>query len=328
MRSVRQRLTIELPPDVTFDTQPLRLDGRPTSLEKDDRGRYFVPLTAQRHGQTFLLELRYLVPADSLNLILPAFPEEPAVQRVYLSVYLPEERWYLGSSGPWNPEFVWVVQGQSLRPRGSRPDGSLIQWVTEDTSVDPGALQSFATDGQHLLFSTLRPPTGPQGGLKLTTAAGWVIKGAVLSLVVLLGLALLNASFRVRALTVGVCLIIYTLVAVFLPPLAGAVVSSASLGAAFVVFVIWVLWYVLVTRPRRTQPPSQPAPPARSTPTPTQEPIRGTTPQPDAGKPAEPASSEISQPDSTPTPAPPPRNDNTTGPAPETGGRKGGEHDE
>ncbi len=106
MRSARQRLAVHLPEGAAFDTQPLRINGRPVALEKG-QNEYFVPLVAATADTPFVLELRYTLEGDGSRLDLPDFPQEPAVVKAYLCVYLPETRTLLGVRGPWNEEFRW-----------------------------------------------------------------------------------------------------------------------------------------------------------------------------------------------------------------------------
>ncbi|MEA3367221.1 MAG: hypothetical protein U9R68_03795, partial [Planctomycetota bacterium] len=108
-RSARQRLLVALPEGAAFHSEPLRVDGRPVSLERGDAQAqtFYVPLTGQKPDEPFLLELRYVIREGGLDLAMPSFPEEPAVQRVYLSVWLPGGRdgWdYVGATGPWTEE--------------------------------------------------------------------------------------------------------------------------------------------------------------------------------------------------------------------------------
>ena len=250
MRSARQRLVIHLPENVEFDTQPLRIDGRPVALEQGSQGEFFVPLVGQNQETAFLLELRYVVRDAGLRLECPSFPNEPATQKVYLEAFLPKELVLLGWRGPWNDEILWTLNGLSARPSANRSSSSLIGWVTKGLKVERGALESFATDGRQLLFSTLRPLPGPEGSLRLAAVKDPLFHVLLVALVVVLGLSLVRAGFGKRAVVVGSVLAALALLAVFLPTLTRAVVSNATAAAVFVVLVIWTLRYLLVTRPR------------------------------------------------------------------------------
>ena len=96
-----------LPEKAEFDSQPLRINGRPAALQKGGTNEYFVPLLAANADTPFVIELRYTLPGDGRRLVLPTFPKQPAVVKEYLAVYLPETRTLLATRGPWNEEFCW-----------------------------------------------------------------------------------------------------------------------------------------------------------------------------------------------------------------------------
>ncbi|MGD2110863.1 MAG: hypothetical protein PVI86_15905, partial [Phycisphaerae bacterium] len=100
MLSARQRLEVTLPEGVRFDTDPVRINGTPVSLERGREDEYFVPLVGRTPDTPFVLEIRYTVPEGGTLLTLPVFPSEPAVQKMYLGAYIPPERVLLGSRGP------------------------------------------------------------------------------------------------------------------------------------------------------------------------------------------------------------------------------------
>lgn len=265
LRSARQRLAIQLPGQVDFDTQPLRLNGRPVPLEKGGEHEYFVPLTAQAQNEPFLLELRYTSRGSGLPLECPTFPQEPASQQLYLAVYLPEELSYLGATGPWNDELVWYINGFSSVPRGNKSNSTLYNWVAQGLldQAQQNSLASFATDGRQLLFSTLRPPPGEKGQLRVHTVRTVVLQLLLLVLGIGIGLALVPARLPRRALVVGLIFIGLVLLGVFTPSLARAMITNATVGGAVIVFVIWVLWFIVVTRPRAAAEfaAAHPAPP-------------------------------------------------------------------
>jgi hypothetical protein len=274
MRSTRQRVAVRLPGTVQFDTEPARINGRVVGLEKGADGQYFIPLVAQAQDDAFLLELRYVVDEGGKALRPPEFPEDPALQQINLSVFIPEEWAYLGHRGPWMDELVWVTDGLNSWPRARRDTEVLLGWVTEGVSVDLSALRTFATDGRHLLYSALRPSPGAAGALRITTAHRLTTRLALSLLGVGLGLVLLWAGWPRRLMAAGAGVTALVLLGVFAPSLARAVVNTATAGAVFTVLLVWALWYVLVTLPRsplvqerraaraaRAAAPRPPAPP-------------------------------------------------------------------
>jgi len=267
MRSQRQRLEVELPENVLFDTEPLRINARPVTLEQGGtkKNRVAVPLIGLNPDAPFLLELRYTVSGAGLLLVCPAFPEEPAVQKVQLSVYLPKERAYLGSIGPWTDELVWWRTGIfSFRPVAIRDDESLIAWVTEGMNLDTAFLRNFETDGDHYLFSTLRPLAPPKGSLRIVALHKDALMVLVAVIVIGAGVLLTPQGFRKRALAVGAAVVALVLLAVFFPTLTRQFTSGWLIAWIIIVLVVWVLWYLLVTRPRKPEggPPREPRGPA------------------------------------------------------------------
>ncbi|MDP6523940.1 MAG: hypothetical protein QGI24_01465 [Kiritimatiellia bacterium] len=253
MQSARQRLVVRLPGNVDFDSQPVRINGRPVPLEQGDTGDYFIPLASQQSDQSFLLEIRYTVREAGFHLQVPEFPQDPAVQQVYLAAYVPRELSYLGKTGPWNDEMVWVLNGFRSWPRGNKTSDWLMGWVSEGTSADRSGLTSFATDGRYLLYSTLRPEAGEDGALHVRMMAQWILQSLVLALIIGIGLVLLPAHFALRSIAVGAALVTLVFSGVFMPSFVRAMVNNATVGAGFVVLVIWILWYMLITRPRDPQ---------------------------------------------------------------------------
>jgi hypothetical protein len=192
MRSARQRLPIVLPADVQFDTDPLRINGRSVSLERGEQEEYFVPLAGRNMDKPFLLEIRYTTPGDQRRLSLPEFPSDPAVQKVYLCAYVPQEMAVLASGGPWTDEMSWRwYELLSRAPQPQRSDDQLVAWVIEGLDV-PNPTEDFATDGQLFTFSTLQPAPPPAGSLSLSTVRRNVLHGLIFIPVLIVGLLVIR----------------------------------------------------------------------------------------------------------------------------------------
>jgi hypothetical protein len=251
VRSKQQRISVSLPAGVDFDSEPLRVNGRPIPLEQGQGDVFYVPLTSLEQDAPFVLELRYFVKGQGTRLQAPGFPDQPAVQHVYMSVHLPEEKAFIGSAGPWTDELRWdSYKGFSVLPRASKSENALIAWVTSGVSVDQESMKNFATDGRNLLFSTLRPPNGADGELHVRTFNTWVLSTFVLIVIIGIGITQLNASLGRRVLVVGLALVVAILIAVFFPSLIQAMVTNAAMAAGAVVLILWAVWYLLVLRPK------------------------------------------------------------------------------
>ena len=253
-RSARQRLRVRLPADFhEFDRDPLRINGRPVSLEHSgDRTTFFVPLVSLTPDEPFLLELRYTVKGAGMTLECPVFPEEPAVQKVYLSAYLPRVWDYLGYVGPWTDENVWDFRDGDLTwlVVARRNDASLVDWVRQGLKTEGGAEQSFQTDGRPYLFSTLRPQEPPEGSLHLAAWDSTYLAIAVFVVILAVGVALLLTPWTKRCIAVGAFIALMVLLGVFAPTFAMQVTDGVMAAAVSIVAVIWLLWYLLWTRRR------------------------------------------------------------------------------
>jgi hypothetical protein len=252
VRSARQRLLMRVPAGYHFDNEYLRLNGRPVIMESSGKeNELFIPLVGIQPDKPFLLELRYTVPGGGLVLECPSFPEEqPAVQQVFLSVYLPEEWNYLGSRGTWTDEFVWVREDVGYQPRARYPDDERINWVREGCPSEAVVDQKFDTAGRHIGFSTLRPAAPPEGSIRLSAFSHTWFSVLSFGLVVGAGIVLMFTRARTRLLAIGAAIVAVILSGVFLPSFSHQVAGGLTMAAGMVVLVLWGLWYILVTRPR------------------------------------------------------------------------------
>ena len=256
MRSARQRLEVAMPEGVEFESGALRINGRPVTLERGQNNRFFVPLVdANPDDPMSLLELRYTVPGDGRRLDLPSFPEDPAVQKVFVCVYVPQERVLLDKSGPWTEEFDWTPgRGGRWRPKArtaDRTDGPLIQWLIEGKASsawgNPGG--SFSTDGQLYVFSTVRPADPPAGSLRLRTVHEATLALFVLGGVLIVGLLLTGARIGTRVFSLAVLLIAMVACGLFWPIAARQIIDARFVGALMAVFAVWgIVWSIRLCR--------------------------------------------------------------------------------
>ncbi len=283
LRSVRQRLEMRLPGEPKFDHDALRINGKPVALEGEegktaaDR-KYFVPLVGLDPKEPFLLELRYSIEGKGRRLRLPEFSEEPdpAVQKVYLCVYLPRERTLLGANGPWTREFRWWIDRSfRWRPATQGAAESLIDDTLSGVQNVVGDPKRFATDGALYIYSSLRPKKGADGELRLVTIDEAWLNCLIIGGVMLIGVLLLPAGARCRIMSVGALVALAVLSQVFMPTFSLQVLDVVMMGAVFLVFLLWVVWYLVRTRPQllASRPPAAPPmpPPAASFTQPSQQ---------------------------------------------------------
>jgi hypothetical protein len=299
LRSARQRIAIKLPgvdpqnPSQNLDTQPLRINNQPAPLEKDAT-QFYIPLTGHSPDADVLVEIRYTVAGTPAELQLPEFVDDPggqqrpAVQQVHLSAYLPPEWKVLGVGGPWTDETSVPFLGRTWRAE-SASDATLLSRIRQGIVGCDTAGDSFATDGQRFLFSSLQPEPGPAGALKLTTMHENGVNAAVFLMVAIVGLMLTPRPIGVRLWWLAGLVIVLVLAAVFAPSLAAALLGPALQWALALVLLVWAVrmlaWAIpkivawLATRPARAAAAAAVVAAAATT---------GTSPPPPQGEPGSP----------------------------------------
>ncbi|GIW56494.1 MAG: hypothetical protein KatS3mg082_2898 [Nitrospiraceae bacterium] len=244
MRSARQRLAIALPADAQFDAQPVRIDGRPIELQQGGQAQYFIPLGSRDPDQDFLLEIRFSIDGSARSISLPSFPEDPAVQKCFLAVYLPQEIRPLHFSGPWTQSFHWRTNVQMRRePVPEKSERSLMNWVRDD--LDVAAAPEFPTDGMMYLFSTLRPEPPPTGDLRLVVINGYLWGGLVLVLVIAFGLLAMRWRWSTRLALVVLAIAVVTAVGLTAPLLAVHIVDLPLTLGLVVVAAAWLVQSII-----------------------------------------------------------------------------------
>jgi hypothetical protein len=261
LRSARQRVTVRLPDpkNVSFSSQPLRINGQAVDLEHGEGDDYFVPLVSHDSDKPLLLELRYTHKGSPARLDLPEFRDDPAVavQKVFLCVYVPDRLALLGSRGPWTNEMTWQwndpfrprpvarcpeVNAMRWQPDGTllSDDGALVKWVTEDVSVAGNPAADFPADGSPLVYSTLRPAPPPDGSLRLiTTNRNW-LHLLVFVVVAVIGLIFVARPVREKFAAVVAVAIALILCGVFAPTFAMQILGGAFLIAVILVLLLWL----------------------------------------------------------------------------------------
>lgn len=250
VRSVRQRLAITLPDGARFDANPLRINGSAVQLERGDQDEFFIPLADRNLDEAFLLELRYTAPGGYDQLRVAEFPEDPAVQKVFLCAYLPDELVVIGSEGPWTSEIMLQLREMLAGiPAVRHSDEQLLDWVREgfDTSGSP----EFATDGNLYVFSTLRPPA--DAALRLSAMRRVVLNGFILAVIVGLGVALLARPLGERLMFLVALLAALIASAVFLPTLTVQLLNIVLASSVVLVLALWLTVSLIRTVPRLAQ---------------------------------------------------------------------------
>ncbi len=260
-RSAQQRLQLTLAEGAEFDIDPVRVDGRNVTLEKGREHEFFIPLGTSKGETVHVLELRYTLAGRAQSFVLPAFDDAPAIQKVFLSVNLPEHQSVIAVDGPWSPEMRWLWQpqpGRTLRrwgyvPRSYRHEAELIGWVTQGTPQPPTPRDSLANEGRTFLFAAIDPTR--DATLRLSIVNGGSLQALVCALLLIGGALLIRASCEQRILAAGGAFALFIALGVLRPYLWYELVNDGLFAAIGLVAILWTVEYFVWRRPRATASP-------------------------------------------------------------------------
>jgi hypothetical protein len=141
-------------------------------------------------------------------------------------------------------------------PSASRSQDDLWNWLRNGISVKNSPLDRLPTDGQSLLYSSLRPETA-KAVLRITTMSYRWFLILIVGGGVVLGAALVRSAVRTRAVVSVTLIAGVALAGVFLPSLAHALINDATAAGAMVVLLVWGVYDLFVRLPelRKSLPP-------------------------------------------------------------------------
>ncbi len=237
--SVLPRLSVQLPAKATPDSDPVRINGQPVTLQKGQNDALVVPLVNANADEPFVLEVRYVIPAGQ-PLTPPAFLDEAAVQKVDLCAFVPAAQDVIGTSGTWSDDFRWIYtsDGRCI-PVSPRSHEQRVAFVCEGNPAAANAAGTFHFDGTPLIFSTLRPDAKSTVGL--WTIDHQTLNGWIFGLTLLAGVVLLWASLRMRITAVAMLILALVLGGVFWPTLALHVLGPPLYWAVAAVVILWLV---------------------------------------------------------------------------------------
>lgn len=252
LRSARQRIAVRLPgvdPNATadsLDARPLTINQRSVGLERDAE-LFYIPYTGHSADEATVVELRYTIPRTSL-LQIPEFPEDPAIQVVDLSVYMPDEWIILGQSRNWSrPQESWPGDYYASN------DNEFLLAIRQGLSIGDDLGNDFPLDGVRYRFTSLKPEAGEAGGLKLRTASRRVFDISVAVVVALIGLFFAFQSLPIRVIAAAMLLVLALGTTMVEPWLATALLRWPLLGTLGVVVSAWTLHGVVWTAMKSAQ---------------------------------------------------------------------------
>ncbi len=250
VRGVHQRLRIAMPPgfdaETGFDQNPVRVDSQSVPIERGANDELIISLGNRDRDQTLLVELRYSIPLVGGRIMVPTFPEDCAVQKTVLCVYVPPEFAPISAWGPWtdtNSQEDQHVFQRTFRTR-RQTDSEWLQWIGAE-SGHVAELAKFETDGRPYVFSTLQPLAGEPGALRLPLARQSVMHMAMFGFLAVIGLSLIRASWGARL--AAACLVVAGLIGIMIfAPIATEVFSWSTIAwIGALIGGVWVLSSVL-----------------------------------------------------------------------------------
>lgn len=260
LKSVNQRLVIIMPPgfdpQTGFDSSPVRVDGEPISLERGAGGELILPLGNRDRDCELLLELRYTMAITNSEIPVPTFPNDCAVQKTELVVYLPKDWAPVNFGGPWSDqESNYETSILDLLQNSDQRAISLTWIATPEVPVE--RLMEFETDGRPFSFSTINPLPGSAGALKVTKVSSWLLSGVGAALVVLFGLLFIRRSWNQRLALVAVGLGILIIAAILWPFAVRYINHEGTTLASVVMLAVWAGRDVLAYFGRRRREPDE-----------------------------------------------------------------------
>ena len=169
---------------------------------------------------------------------IPNFPEDPAAQKAYISLFMPKEIAMLGTRGPWTDEFHWTRDGfWKAEPRVHQNDDQLSNWVQE--GIIMASSPAFQKDGTLYVFSTLNPAATPNAALRLVTLHEKILAALVFLVLVVTGLLMLRGKFRDKLIAIAAIGALVIFAGVFVPTFASQVLRAPLWSAIAVVGVLW-----------------------------------------------------------------------------------------
>jgi hypothetical protein len=240
IRSVLPRLSVQLPAGYKPDSDPVRINGQPVTLQKGKNDALVVSLVNANADEPFVLEIRYVLDKGQ-PLTPPAFVDDSvAVQKVDLCAFVPMAQDVIGTNGTWSDDFRWVYTSDGrCYPVSPRSHEQRVAYVCEGNPNAANAAGTFHFDGTPLIFTTLRPDA--TSTVKLWTIDHQTLNGWIFGLTLLGGIVLLWASLRMRVMAIALLVLALVLAGVFWPTLALHILGPPLYWAIAAVVILWLV---------------------------------------------------------------------------------------
>ena len=253
MRSAQQRVPIRFPsnvdPEQSFDAQPLRINGEATNLERGEDDLFYIPIPLRTgDAQTpFVVELNYTVAGDASSLEVPEFPSNPAIGKVTITVYIPENRAVVMQSGDWSDDNQnpWIrdIAGYGATSPGTSVWQPAAIWddISRGIGVSNDPIESFSVQGAAYHYSVLRPADGPDGGLSLTVVTIRFLNFLLFLIIAAMAIVAFGRRLTTVVTMIGSLAVTVIVVGVFWPSLARHLFDGKLALGNVVVGVVWAM---------------------------------------------------------------------------------------
>ena len=241
MRSVDQRIALQMPPNSELTNDPLRINGSSVGLEINDsgdqEGSYFIPLTTQSLGEVFVVELVYNIKHKANMISVPVFTGVEAVNQIFVGVELPRNSVLLDYSGDWDDhlEGSWLEYLQERIVNNDRNFDS--HQVIDEVTAGYHVGDIYPTNRQQSLhFSTINPG---QEALVLTLSDRSQVNLFLFAGLAVLGLLGLFLSLRKQIALMLLVLAASLGIAMVKPVLTSSLEFSGVLVGLGMMVVVW-----------------------------------------------------------------------------------------
>lgn len=253
MRSAQQRVPIRFPsnvdPEQSFDTQPLRINGEATNLERGEDDLFYIPIPLRTGDPQapFIVELRYTASGDASALELPEFPSNPAIGKVSLTVFVPEERAVVMQSGDWSDDNYnpWIravtSYGADFRVAAATSPTQIWDEIARGVSMPSDPVDGFKPQGTPYYYSVLRPASGADGALSLKVVSMRFLNFLLFLVVAVLAFLAFRRKLPGVITIVGGLAVAIIVIGVFWPTLGKHLIDGKLTLGIFVIGISWAM---------------------------------------------------------------------------------------
>jgi hypothetical protein len=214
-------------------------------------------LSETKPDTPFLLEIRYTQKPEQViattrgvkfaeRFPIPQFPDEPAIQHLYIATYIPNEYSLLNYGGQWSRAFLNDYESSMLHLASA---GEAVYNIPSADSLfqelsNGVAVSEFSIDGNVYVFSAVQPTATDV--LKINAAKTSVLRFVFALPVIAIGLLLIRSTWTKRVVVTLVVAVVFVMGAFFIPTLSVIALPSV-IPVSFWVVAAWIVVSLLKT---------------------------------------------------------------------------------